>query len=341
MLLIVFFCFCLICLYKIEFYGKGYNYNYLQKYQTTSIKGIFIVIIVFSHMNSYIEINTCLNSLYLKIITMIGQLMVTMFLFYSGYGIMESIKVKNNYIHSFFKNRILKTLIHFDLAIILFLLLNLILKEKYSFTHIILSFLGWESVGNSNWFVFCILINYIITLISFMIFKNKNLLALIAITVMSIVYIMIMHKLKEPWWYNIELCFALGLWYSYYKEKIENILLNNKKYWVGLVFIMFLTFLFYKLNFLSGIIYVLFSCCFTLLVIFINIKVSVNNKILYWLGLNSFSIYILQRLPMLLLAHFNLNSNIPIFALTSIIVVLAIASLFTKLLNWVDLLIKK
>ena len=37
--------------------------------------------------------------------------MVTTFLFYSGYGIYESIKSKKKYIDNFFKNRILKLFI--------------------------------------------------------------------------------------------------------------------------------------------------------------------------------------------------------------------------------------
>ena len=54
-----------------------------------------------------------IDSVGVKFITKLEQLMVTMFLFYSGYGVMESIKRKgDDYIKSFPKKRILTTLIN-------------------------------------------------------------------------------------------------------------------------------------------------------------------------------------------------------------------------------------
>lgn len=67
------------------------NEAYLTLEQTNVIRGIFILIVFFSHFNSYVTYNNILDNSYLKIITYFGQAMVAPFLFYSGYGIMEQI----------------------------------------------------------------------------------------------------------------------------------------------------------------------------------------------------------------------------------------------------------
>ncbi len=92
--------------------------RYLDKDHSTSLKGIFVAIILLSHFNQYITIEQNLfNYPYLLFFERIGQLMVTPFLFFSGYGVMLSIDRKQGYLNTFLKNRILKTLIQFDLAV--------------------------------------------------------------------------------------------------------------------------------------------------------------------------------------------------------------------------------
>ena len=154
--------------------------------------------------------------------------MVTTFLFYSGYGIYESIKSKKKYIDNFFKNRILKLFISFFLALILYMLLNLMIGNSYSIKTILLSLLGWESIGNSNWFIFATFCMYFSTLISFKIFKKDNKSALLLNTIFSFVYIILTMKLRGfDWWYNTILCYNLGMFISCYKDTILSFLENG------------------------------------------------------------------------------------------------------------------
>ena len=67
------------------------------------INGFFVGLILFSHFNSYVTTNMKFDSIYYYIFDKIGQLMVTTFLFYSGYGIYESIKSKKNILIIFLK----------------------------------------------------------------------------------------------------------------------------------------------------------------------------------------------------------------------------------------------
>ena len=76
------------------------NENYLDKNYTNTIKGIFLIFVFMSHFISYkvpLQDNW-IDTIGVTFIKRIGQLMVTLFLFYSGYGVMESIKIKEKII---------------------------------------------------------------------------------------------------------------------------------------------------------------------------------------------------------------------------------------------------
>ena len=89
---------------KINF--KLLNKDYLSKDNTKIINGIFVVIVFLSHFSTYITKTDITEQIILKIVGLFGQLMVTTFLFFSGYGLFESIKKKENYIDNFLKKKI-------------------------------------------------------------------------------------------------------------------------------------------------------------------------------------------------------------------------------------------
>lgn len=49
----------------------------------------------------------------------------------------------------------------------LLVVLNLILRKEMTVSHALLSLIGWENVGNSNWYIFCIICCYAFTYIAF------------------------------------------------------------------------------------------------------------------------------------------------------------------------------
>ena len=152
----------------------------------------------------------------------LGQLMVVPFLFYSGYGIFESVKKNGvSYVLLFKKKRILKTLFHFDLAVILFLVYDVFLApEKLSVLKVVTSLVAWDSVGNSNWFVFAILCAYIFSFFAFVLNKGHLFRSLIVITVLCFMYVAIVSRFKESYWFDTILAFPLEGLFSLCKEKI-------------------------------------------------------------------------------------------------------------------------
>lgn len=112
--------------------------------------------------------------------------------------------------------------------------------------------------------------------------------------------IVTLHSVKESWWYDTLLCFPLGILYNRYQEKIDTGLKDWKRYFLVGAFSIFLLVESHQMgNFVS---YNVCACFFVLLITWITMKVKVENKILSWLGKNSFYIYIYMRIPMIMLS---------------------------------------
>ena len=80
------------CGEKIDFYG-GYLNTFLKREQATMVNGVFVMLVFLRHFKEYI---TCgfYDRIFWGVDGLLEQLIVTTFLFYSGYGIMVSLKTK-------------------------------------------------------------------------------------------------------------------------------------------------------------------------------------------------------------------------------------------------------
>lgn len=166
---------------KLKYSRNNFYTDYLSFDTTNAIKGIFIALVFINHAipyifnSGYVFDNSFASKLFLFSKSFIGQWIVAMFLFYSGYGVMESIQKKgHNYISSLPRKRILTTLVNFDIAVALFALVSLFTSNEYTIKDYLLSFTGWESVGNSNWYIFVIMLCYLLTYLSFRNYKGQN-----------------------------------------------------------------------------------------------------------------------------------------------------------------------
>lgn len=321
----------LISIIGIQIYFKGYNKEYLNFSSTNCIKGIFLLFVFFSHAIAYVSVNHWYDRTMLFLQSNLRQLIVVMFFFYSGYGIYETIKKKkNDYIDKIPKNRVLKTLFIFDIAILLFILVNIILKRSITIPQILFSFIGWDSVGNSNWFIFDILCLYLISYISFKAYGMKK--GILAVWIYTFILIFFLITFKQGWWYNTLLCFPLGITYSFYKDKIETLVQkDNLSYIVTLLMMFLATFAFTFLCCHSVWYYELWAMSFTLLIVFITMKINFKSPILEWLGKNLFWLYILQRIPFMILSTFKYNLLHPYrFFAFSFVITIALAAIFNK-----------
>ena len=334
----------LICLYGINFKSiKSIDADALNQQRTTMINGIFVIIILFSHFFGYVQLINSIDIIIKNLISIkLSQLMVTTFLFYSGYGIFESIKNKKDYIKNFPKKRLLKVYIPFFIALCLFTIINFIFKKNYPIETYLMSLTGWQSIGNSNWFMFCVFFLYISTYISFSIFHKKEN-GLLFTTFLNIIYMVVILLFKTPreiYWMNTSLCFSAGLWFSFFKENIISFLKDNKSYLLLLIILIVLFILLYK----SRSNYLCYNCLsiiFVLIITILNMKIKIGNSILSFMGKNTFNIYILQRIPFIVFQKIGLASyNIYLYFAVSVLVTILLATIFDKICKKIFQLLK-
>lgn len=321
----------LVSLYKIKF--TPFNENYMSRESTTSIKGIFIIMVFLSHVRGYITLPE--NSKYAMILNLIGQLMVAMFFFYSGYGVLESYKNKPGYAEKFLKNRFLKTLLHFDIAVFMFLIIAVIFGEQYPAKYYALCWVGWESIGNSNWFVFVILALYLLTWLCFLVSDKEHLLRFCVLqTILALCLVAFLRTSgKQLHWYDTAMCYPAGIWFSFFKDRIDKALSKKAVYYSVLAVLVPVFFCLYKTE--GMLYYCLCAAEFSLIVVAVTMKIQIGNGILSWFGNHLFEIYILQRIPMFLLGKTGLGTPV-LFTTICLIATVLIAAAFKKLLSCID-----
>lgn len=242
----------------------------------------------------------------------------------------------NRYLKQFPINRILKILINFDIAIILYLVMNIVLGIKYTSWQIVGSFIGLTSVGNSNWYIFTILIMYIVTYLGAMFWKEDYQKIALTVSVFSILYIMIIQATRLPSRFcSTVCCYALGIWIVLYKNKLIKFL--QKKIILKAIVLVIPILLTYKLrdnnyfmNF-NSIFFVLFIICFLS-------QFKIKSRVLYFLGRHAFSIYILQRIPMIIISDLLVieESRIYLVIMLEFVITVGIAVFFEKSIVIVD-----
>lgn len=299
----------LLMVWRLRPNPKGFFSDYLSFDTTNAVKGVFIALVFIKHAtpyifnSGYVFDDSLLSRAFLFINLKVGQWIVAMFLFYSGYGIMESIKKKGvSYVCSVPRKRILTTLANFDIAVALFAIIALFLHKDYSLKTYLLSFTGWDSVGNSNWYIFVIMLCYLIAYLCFRV-KGAHTYAAKAILCFSLLAISVLALscVKPSWWYDTMLCFGFGILYSVWCNRIEVIL--KRYYWLFLPVVLALLFLLDKSPYyLRGLVYNTYCIVFCLLVVMLTMKIRINNSVLIWAGKNLFPLYIYQRVPMVILS---------------------------------------
>ena len=236
------------------------------------------MLVFFQHFRTYITPEET-DFVAVGVSEFLGQLIVVPFLFYSGFGVMESIRAKGqSYVRRIPVDRALKTLLHFDAAVLLFLALYLFRGNTVTWKSILLSLICLHGFGNSTWYIFAIVTLYLITAVSFTVFRKNKAAAATAVTVLTIAEIYWLMGWQREHWHNTLLCYSMGIWYSLFRDRIEKILMGGD--------VIYLTAL-----------------------LLLSMKFSLDNPLLQFLGRHIFGMYILQRLPMIALRHLGIFQN--------------------------------
>ena len=211
----------------------------------------------------------------------------------------------------------------------------------YPLKRILLSFVGWDSIGNSNWFMFVTFSLYFFTFIGLYFFKDyQKKSGVIIVTVFSICLLIALFFTQSEWWWDTVLCYPLGMWYSKFHTRFEEMIMSLKKYLIILLstFIVFIVtyYLHHKGILLT---YIFSSMAFSVIVVLLTMKIKIRNKGLTFLGKHVFSIYILQRLVLSIVSSIIANRYMA-FAI-SLFFTIGVSVLFDHTFAFIDKLILK
>ena len=306
--------------------------NALSQSQTQPVKGLFVTTVFFSHFCSYVSLETWCDMPLRTYCAWLGQLMVVPFLFYSGF---ESVRKKGSaYVTAFPGKRILKTLLHFDMAVLLFLVFDVFL-HRLSLPSILGSLVAWDSIGNSNWFVFAILCAYLFCWTGLELFKGDRFRALLATPVLCVCYMAVVSRFKERWWWDTILAFPLGCAASLWKKKLSFV--ERILPWLACSALACAVWTAVKREWIPGVHGQLLLVSSMAVIVLASIRFELKGTILSWFGEQVFGIYILQRLAMEFGKYFHWNeSRIYLYFLFCLGSTLALAVAFGKVTRFVD-----
>lgn len=302
----VFFYIIILIIALNSFQLQKYNQEYISVQQTNVIKGIFIWLVFMGHIMPYITkvmpFESFVDKSALYIVSILKQLVVVPFMFYSGYGVMNSIKNKGeNYVTSIPRKRLLNTMINFEVAVLFFVALNLVLHIPMELKQVLLSLICWDSVGNSNWYIFTICFCYLTSYISYKLFgySKRSLIANLSIL---FIYVLVLSRFKGSWWYDTCLAYSAGSVYCYYKDRLENIINRNyiRSFLIGGGWLLISYLIMQKTPIARFLFMNVCSIFFAMFIVILSMRLQLKSRILEWSGKNLFPLYIYQRIPMII-----------------------------------------
>lgn len=295
-----------VALVNVRICKNGFFPDYVGKKQCDAIKGVFILLVFLGHILTFIKrcgfpfdqrIDWCAQTFHKAM----GQLVVALFFFYSGFGVMKSLIDKGKaYLDTYPKRRILTTLLNFDMAVCCFILLAFFMGEELSLSRIVLSFIGWESYGNSNWYIFVILCCYLAFYVVFKAVGDRFRLGTIILTLVLLLGVFALYRCKPTTWYTTVLVFPSGVAYALYSDQLERWIQKRYGLVVFLLVVAFVSLCYLmKTHPLHGLTFNAKAIVFALLIVILTMKIRLGNRWLYWCGFSLFPLYIYQRLPMI------------------------------------------
>ena len=261
----------------------------LDPQDTYTLRGICMIMIMVHHLMKY-HIGTSYTMHW-------GDIGIGAFFFISGFGLYSSMSRKYVDMQYFWQN-IKKMLIPFFVCWIICLIACIIffrdyfaigiggiLRDLFTLTYP----MAWPGI----WFIKVILVEYVITILSYMLFKNKLLRLLIPTLCTSIYFIIAWKVLRwSPYLYCTTLCFVLGLWLSAYKPNFQ---LNSITKFIGVIVFLALYMIFKKgyLDF-PGPPLAMYAICFSLFAVFAVSLIDIVNPFLHYIGKKSLLFYLIH-----------------------------------------------
>ena len=322
--------------------------TYISKDSSNGIRGIFIVLIFCATFLNNFASKDPMNMFDRPMQSFFNnfeQLLYVPFFFYSGFGIFETYKkLGKQYAKRIPLQQILRHFISYFIAWVLFAVTALALHSDYSVKDYLLSIVGISDIGNpTNWFVFVMIFLYFFSFIAFRIADHKT--AVVIHVVLTIFLFFMFRSFAEPgsaYLWNTMPAYVFGVFYSHIRERVEPKLFKHKitRYIVLVVSIGLLALSMFYIKLIPfdsfrNAAFLVPSLFFSIALIAFTSIFRVKNKIINFLGANSFWIYILMQLPCIWLNRIGFISHQKyVYFGISLIIVVGLSFIFNKIFNY-------
>lgn len=208
---------------------------------TKMVNGVFIWLVFVRHfgiLGGYSD-----RSFFMWERCYLGQLIVTTFLFFSGYGLMRSLaKSPQEYLTKLVKERFPRIWGTFAAMVMLYAGARSCMGAQYSWSHIMMSLTGWESVGEPTWYIFMTLVEYLLIWVAFRSFGvGRSGAAVSMVGGLTLLLIYAISSYKEKCWYNTILCMPVGMLAALHKSELQRCMqMVGRWVWIPVVVVVLL-----------------------------------------------------------------------------------------------------
>ncbi|MGN0368365.1 MAG: acyltransferase family protein [Wujia sp.] len=281
--------------------------------------GFFAVLIVFHHIAQTVG---AANASAFVILEDFGVGLVGMFFFFSGYGLMRSLRTKPDYLKGFFRKRLPGILIPFYVCVIIFVVAALLTNMEMTIPDLLGYLSGFILINTHMWYIVEIALFYTVFYLLFRFIKDdrKALLAMgIFLVVFTICSLALGHGIywfQGEWWYNTSLVFLVGMLFAKYETGIFSAFRKHYRVWLTVCALLFLglnkltrymlyhhgywtetmTDRGYADKFMTLAPQLAMTISFVVLVVLILMKCKFDNPVLRFLGNISLELYLIHNL---------------------------------------------
>lgn len=304
------------------------------KQQTDGLKGLFAIGVIIHHicLGSGIGNNYGLGPIY----NALGYCGVSVFLFISGYGLMNRyLQIRGGYFRTYIRNRILPIYMLNAILVFLYYVVKHTIGKSLTPILILQSFTFGNTIVEYGWYLQVCMLFYIFFMLSFK-YTSTIHTGIIVMSTFIIVYAILSYLCGLPsTWFECSFAIIAGI---AIRLKQDSIVAFSKTTKISLLcFIVSLFSLSYVLGngqFIQSDMWIFWkmvsSIAFGIMIFMLTHWINLKGKLLKWLGGHYLELYVLQGIS-LIFADKYIGYDAPIVYFTSIVVVtIILAAIFKR-----------
>lgn len=258
--------------------------------------------IVLHHLALRVKVDTFL----FKYFSEVGFLVVSVFFFFSGYGVQKSyITKQESYRKGFLLHRLPTVLIPYVIITALYWLMYFVDGTRYSIKDIIAQLVEGTPIVTFSWYIVTISVFYVVFWVMMTLCKQRYGLMICIGCLWYITYVICCIKMGyKDQWYNSGQLLIFGMWFATYEKRIIRVI--EKTYFVFTPATLLLCAVIYcfknpiasvlRIDSALLLLRMTVAVLFVLIGVLFSLKFAIGNKLLRFLGDISLEIYLLQGL---------------------------------------------